>query len=513
LLLASGCTLGFDTGSVHFEGRSGEADQGTPDAQGPDLDQGAPDADVTPDIPTDAPEDTPDVPEDVSEDVPEDVSEDSVEDEDPVDLGPPVVEGLGMRCGVDTQCNPSADAWPGCLDTVCQANLSPQAFCHRNADSLHGYCTVSCAKNSDCKGDPQDSFQGSMRCFNNGGDPFCHPGSQDDCIADADCPTGEVCKQTINLTRTRVEPRCQTATTLGAQPGGFCNEDPRLGGVLNYVQLCANDNCVEDICLALCEPGQGDVCGHPDLECRDRGEVSGLIELGGQGMCQARGCRSPLDCDAPGSYCVDVFEDASRDATYFGQCRQDNPQSQGNLPLGSTCGQVLETDPLACASRLCVGFSPNFYCSSYCEANADCGNDMLCTLAFEDSPYPIFNACSLARGSAELCSEPGGGGCTDPDEVCAPFLFGEVTEDRQQVRGAYAEGRCIQPAQNSVLLGNRCGDSACEAPGACIGSPAICTHVCGDDSDCTGDQSCVPVALLSAEDTVEGEAVSLGFCY
>lgn len=498
-----GCSLGFDTGAVPFEAQPVEQDQGSPDS-GPDLsmDLEAPDLaeDLSEDLAQDTPEDLP----------PVDMGPDLVE----VDMGPPPVPGLGVRCGIDDEarCNPDASAWPGCLDITCQNKLSPEAFCQRNAGSLHGYCTYPCQDNSDCKGNPEDSFKGSMRCVPDGdGRAFCRPGSQQSCLGDGGCPLGELCKRTTDATGTIERRRCQAATSLGAPAGAFCNEDPRLGGVSNYVQQCANDNCERDICLALCDPAAQDVdCGHPDLVCRDQGVVTGDPSLRGQGLCQARGCRSAQDCQAEESYCVDLYADASRDASTFGQCRQDNPLSSGNLGLGSTCGDLEAADPLACASRLCVGFEPNYYCSSYCESHSDCGPEMLCVVGYDNPPFPLFTACTPARGSGELCSD--GGGCANPDEVCAPFLFGQVTEDGQRVQDAYAEGRCVRPSANGVRQGRSCEAYACEVPGACVGSPATCTHVCGRDADCDDGTECLLVPLLGSDENTSGEAVTLGFC-
>lgn len=439
-----GCTLGFDTGAVPFEARGapgGDAGRDLAEEVAPDQREGDAEDDAEPI--------------DIAEDLPEDMGIDP----------PKVIEGLGLRCGVDENqlCYPDAESWPGCAAAACERALGEGAVCLRNSQSLHGYCSRRCEGAEDCVGDPRDVFAASMRCVSDpDGARYCKPGSQSECAATSQCAPGESCKQVFDVTQTIAGWRCQTDTPLGAAPGGFCNEDPRrgLGG---YVQRCADDSCVDDVCLAWCEPGEGDeVCQSGDLRCRDLGELGEGDP--GRGRCAERPCSAPADCEGDGVFCAPQYEDEGAAAGQPGHCRADNPRSRGNLALGAVCGTLREPEPEMCASRYCVGYPPYFYCSALCDGHEDCGSGMLCVVAsLGEAPERFTKVCAYAPGSQEVCSE--GGGCAEEGEVCAPYLFGDVSEDGLGVRGASAEGRCVERTPDAVQEGNTCGGESCEVPG------------------------------------------------
>ncbi len=500
MVTLSGCTLGFDPNEVRFE-TSAEPDTGT-----------TPDMVVTPrDMGTDQAQPDPDLP---PADVPEDEGEDQASDV--------IVEGLGQVCGIDRDglCAPGTVNWPDCAAQNCKRSMGPDAVCIRNNDGLFGYCSQPCVLESQCEGDPQDEFAASMRCVSESdGLAFCKPGSQNPCLQDASCPAGEVCKRTLESSNTKPAQVCQTATPLGAPNGVLCNDDPRLG-LGGYIQRCANDACIYDTCAALCDPeapDADDTCADPNLICRRVQEVVPNEENDPSwGRCLPKPCLSPEQCDAPieeGPYCSILFEESNPDQIHHGQCYRDNPQSQGNLGLGEDCtGAREDSDPARCASRLCVGRDPYYTCSAFCDSDDDCASSQLCTLGqrrIEGEVY-YFKACQYAKGSQQICADDLVQ--CEEGEACAPYLRGDLTEDGQRVLNASVEGRCVEPIPGGVAQQTSCDSRACGVPGACVGEPAECTHVCTNSLQCVFGQICVPVSWLSAEDHEGGDALTLGFC-
>ena len=430
------------------------------------------------------------------------------------DPDPDAIDGLGALCGINPGefCLPESEDWPECTHAACRA-LGEGAVCLMNTSSLFGYCTRPCQNEGDCRGG--GDFAASMRCvLDNKGEGLCLPGSQDPCKSDEGCPEGEVCKlaTTIGESGLAQAAVCQTETPRGAPRGEHCNDDPRRaqGGL---VKLCANDLCLDDVCVGLCDPTESpeDTCGNPNLLCRARDD------LGVAGLCEDSPCSSPAECssfnDQP-PICR-TGEPRQGPGQRQGACRTDNPDSEGSRPAGESCvGFNDDGDATRCASRMCVGRDPFFYCSAMCDTDEDCGPGLACTISqFEDGFGRYFlKSCEYAAGSQSRC---GDGGRCEGGEVCAPFVTGDVSEDGARVRGGQAKGMCIDPIPGGVAVGTACQDNSCLAPGACVstgGGAALCTTACFTFLDCPELNDCRPVTVLSAEEHEDGEALTLGFC-
>ncbi len=493
----AGCTLTFDTGGVAFEEPRRDASADVPDTDRDPVD------------PPDEGDDAPDLPDD--------------------DTGPKPVDGLGELCGIDAPfCVPEdRENWPACAHAQCQADLGADALC-LFATSPFGYCTKPCTADSQCQGDLRDPFSASMRCATgDGGDGYCVPGSQTPCVEDEPCPDAEVCKLArtvfpggLNLGRV-----CQTRTRGGVEPGEPCVDDPRRSSD-DVLRLCANDFCFDDICAAFCDPDTAtdSTCGKADLACRnDYLEFLDFSTLRrttppDAGLCLPRECASPDACEGPESLCTPGLTVRPVGEAESGVCRADNPASRGSRGLGAACLEEGTAQHDACGSRYCAGFPPNFYCSTLCDTDDDCGEDQLCaveTLVDNNGRY-FSRICRYALGSKTRCDRNSDPACAE-GELCAPFVFGDVVENGTKLATARAEGRCVEPVQGGVISGNACGQQECIAPDACVrfrgDDTPRCVTVCGNGFHCEGFDACLAQAIfISGEDTDDGEDLILGIC-
>lgn len=446
-------------------------------------------------------------------------------------------EALGQICGINPTnfCFPESSDWEECAREPC-LSLGTDARCV-TLTSVIGHCTGSCKSDADCLGPEGDEFASTMRCVTNlnGQNGVCMPGSQQPCIDDASCTEtpGEVCKlaQLPKGDALEVRTVCQTPTPRSAGAGALCNDDPRRNEN-GAVTRCANDFCVDDVCAAICNEQESDegICGNENLRCAD----SALVPAQ-RGLCQPRACAAPSDCAALGEaepFCSLVRDQASFSGPTPGVCRVDNPASQGSLGLGRRCADPNgERDSAACASRQCNGRAPVLYCSALCEDNDDCGVDQLCVV--EATGVGFVKTCAYAEGSREPCDELRDGSPEDDNgrcpttEACAPFLFGDISADGQQVENAVARGLCVRQAFDGAEQYESCEDIGCETPGACIrteDNSVICTRVCDPApfiSNCEAPSAdvfsevaiCVSVPILNAADNADANLdVELGFC-
>lgn len=365
-----------------------------------------------------------------------------------------------------------------------------------------------------------------MRCATDEeGNGYCVPGSQDPCDQDPTCPDGEVCKLARTVFPSGLNPGlvCQTATPGGVEAGSFCIDDPRRHRE-GVVRFCANDFCFDDVCAAFCDPEAEDACGNPNLICRT--DYLDLVDFStlrrsppaDAGLCLPATCESPAMCSGADALCTPGITERAVGEAEDGVCREDNPDSRGSGGLGDDCNQE-GPDHAACGSRYCAGFPPNYYCSSLCDTDQDCGPGQLCavdTIVDQNGGY-FSRICRYAEGSKARCDRNGDPACP-PREVCAPFIFGDVVQGGTKLSGAHAEGRCVAPVQGGIRSGNACGEEECIAPDACVRFPgaetAQCVTVCGNGSHCESPiDPCISSAIfISGENTVEGEDLVLGIC-
>lgn len=200
-------------------------------------------------------------------------------------------------------------------------------------------------------------------------------------------------------------------------------------------------------------------------------------------------------------------------------CREDNPDSTGSRALGDNCAENGVPSALSCGSRFCTGLLPNYYCSSLCDVDSDCGSEQLCAIerSFDDIGAYFRRVCRYALGSQDRCDRPSDDKCPS-GEVCAPFVFGDVSEDGTKVSSGAIEGRCVSPVQGGVRSGNACGEQECVAPDGCVRflgeDTAQCVTVCGGSQHCADELDvCLAEAIfIGSEETVEGEELVLGIC-
>ncbi len=501
LVCTSACTLTFDTDSVPFESQ-------TPDTSDPPQD-------------TPPPQDT--APNNAVDVIPDDV------DDDP----PPVREALGRLCGINNVefCFPENDDFDECARQPC-ASLGDGAECMRSLLGNFGYCSAPCRSDDDCVGPPENDFASTMRCVKTQGNEegYCLPGSQQPCFTTRQCPDDESCQIALTpgdgpreLTTGIV---CQTKQPRTADGGQFCNDDPRRSSQ-GTIQRCANDICFDDYCAELCDldaPDPDEICGNPNLICAD------ALDLAPLGLCTPRPCVNNTQCstfEGHEPFCaVTEGRESFEDGPLTGRCRLDNPDSNGSLELGQSCNDVDDNtsgSPRLCASRQCTGSNPSFQCTALCDSNEDCADNQICAVdRIRDGVGPSYvKQCVYALGSRARCDN-------DPDacvgnEVCAPFLFGEPSEDRTQVSQARAEGLCVVPIPAAADIYADCSELACSTPGACFninGGGTLCTSVCDPTALIPNCESpgefefpaCQEVNVLRAENSVEGISQSLGFC-
>ncbi|MBH23900.1 MAG: hypothetical protein CMH57_05470 [Myxococcales bacterium] len=306
----------------------------------------------------------------------------------------------------------------------------------------------------------------------------------------------------------------------------FCNDDPSRGSVV----LCENDLCLDDICAALCAASgaapNANYCRDGNLSCQAEGASWLEAErLGGAsvsaGLCAPRRCAGPESCDEAGGervYCALERVRLGEEGGLRGGCRRDNPRQDGSLALGEACGGFGEPPELErCASRTCVGFPPNYFCTGLCDSDADCGEEQRCRVdRLEVSGEVLFvNLCGYARGSQTPCAD--NRGC-DGGEVCAPFTFGQVGPSGKTLRGGRREGLCIVPVPSGVPTGSACEEQGCLAPGTCLPSGAggvrLCADVCdpGDFTACELGLFCEEFVVVTDEEHEDGGALTQGWC-
>jgi len=521
LLLVGGCTLVFDTGSVEFDERGLR-----PDNNGGFLNNNPNNGTNNPNNGTNNPNNGTNNPNNGTNNPnngtnnPNNGTNNSNNGtNNPTNNGTnngAVVPGLGATCGAQPLegCSPGQGAWPGCLAVQCQQELGKSGVCVRNT-SLFGYCSPTCSTDADCRGNRNNPFQASLRCVTNeAATGLCLPGSQAACVWDGDCVDGELCKLAMQPTAGGVELRqvCQAPTPQGAATGSYCNEDRDKG----QVQRCKNDLCIDDICSALCPSDGGEgagYCGSPNQSCQSVDlDEDGVITLE---MCAPRPCLSPSECFSVGAqqaYCYPAF---LTDGGFGGLCRTDNPNASGSAALGEPCGAFgVDPDQSLCASRFCTGYEPTLTCSMMCDSTADCGPEQVCDVSRYRVGESEFYAkvCSYARGSAEECDgqlDCGAG------EYCAPYLFGDVTDDGQAVENPRATGLCVTAVSGGVARGAACGESSCSVYGACVSvsGTAWCSNVCTTSLDCPGTFDCYDIEMLPwLDNATDGTSVSLGWC-
>ena len=261
------------------------------------------------------------------------------------------------------------------------------------------------------------------------------------CIGASDCPTGQICS--------KLPGSAQIGFCQAALPGGLANGSPcAVDGD------CASALCADDFCRATCLSETR--CSEPGFTCHPVGDlgigvISGACAPNPPGtlhngqLCDFGECASG-QCDfmqAPSSVCRELCQgesacpptqecnivlyapgenaDAMPFATIYTQLSHDavtacfTPfQPGGNLVDGSPC---IQTAYAQCRSNKCFNLAPPgepdaFYCTTYCEFDAECPSGMVCKPTLTNlvsdwlkvsSPYFVHQPPSGAYSLVRVC--------------------------------------------------------------------------------------------------------------
>jgi hypothetical protein len=164
-----------------------------------------------------------------------------------------------------------------------------------------------------------------------------------------------------------------------------------------------------------------------------------------------------------------------------------------------------------------VGVDPDLRCSTMCDINSDCADNQFCAvtgLSNDGGATTYAKVCRYAVGAQNLCF--GSLDCAT-GQICAPYIFGDVSDDGSQVIEPRLEGHCIKAQSGGVPTGTSCEELPCSVPGACISygdGTFLCSSVCNPSSfgACPFGFVCSSLTYLSAEEVTDGIARSLPFC-
>ena len=267
-------------------------------------------------------------------------------------------------CPSDTFCDPQLNSCAGYDFGICltDGDCPVGSYCDRADGGCYIPAVAECRADPDCRSGFECDFRDS-----------CRPATAGSCLADGDCPGGELCLENLC---TAVTETCQFDFQCSA--GFSCaNNRCRLlcgpdticpGGTACEASLCQpivgecidssecpdlSTNCVEGTCLRRCEEGCNDAIEVCDAEgfCRPRTSPDPAAPT--------PYCRTDADCD--GSICVE------------GLCRTECDISvpEPDLICASRDGQV----PLCGPDNLCYAESE---LQSDCRAQSDCGDGENC---------------------------------------------------------------------------------------------------------------------------------------
>lgn len=388
------------------------------------------------------------------------------------------------------------------------------------ADDIDGLCFLysqggwSCSSNADCPlinadGPQGEYYAGQLACQNGSCGGFSNEVPEgnaalgDSCAATYDCqsplfcqPTsgsGGVCAEHCNPNSDSCPAGFECVAYQGSTTEGVCLEaqsggggNKSLGQSCTSSTECASDLCVQtgsqSVCMQMCSSdndcGQSQTCsmfpGYGYGACIDGGGGSngtGDKELGddcgspdecASGLCAGDGlayiCVQP--CSGPGScpsgYVCYTLQGGG------GGCF---PVDGGEKGLGEACSGTDE-----CEQEMCVSFDggASYFCTDFCQANADCPCGMKCIETVSGPSY-----CNLSEKD----------GCVPDGQPCA--------KDAECVSGSCVSGVChntcnIYQGGTSCPSGQGCKRlTSISVEGSCHpkgNSPNDST--CGTDAQC-----------------------------
>jgi hypothetical protein len=247
--------------------------------------------------------------------------------------------------------------------------------------------------------------------------------------------------------------------------GGDCTI-PGLDGSIGY---CTR-TCVEDF---TCE-NAGDGPYGTEFACLSDG-VSGVCSPGSNQRCDGPGNGM---CDDDGEVCVFQLVFAA-DATYGATCQPPHPNG---LPLGSVCGEGADCANGNCMFGVCRAFCDPGAEANLCDAEAE--------QCFDNLPLSSDGSISLDMCLPKYC---------EADADCPNDLVCQVALDF--AGDPYIVGFCAPPGEDTVGAGEQCDEDSNVCDVICLGEGAssYCAHMCDDDSDCV-DGTCSIITFGLGDD-------------
>lgn len=396
-----------------------------------------------------------------------------------------------------------------CISGVCEKECTQNSDCNDGfsctsdtCDPTYGYCVYTpvnsaCDDSNVCNGaetcDPDDPGADQTTGCMAGNDIVCPPDA-DPCTDDTSCDPSTGCSYDVMADGTECE---ISPDILEVCISGNCVE-----GCISDAQCDDGLTCTTDICnlaISYCEYTlNDDVCSDPD-PCNGEETCSPYD----QNHNPATGCvdGAPLVCD-DGLYCngtescvtftgcvngnlpdCDDGVDCTTDSCNENTDSCDNLADDNNCEDISPCQVGLCDSTEGCyTSQLANGIVCDSIpgvdeichegeCLVYCETNADCNDELSCTL---DSCDTENNVCVFETDNS-VCSD---GNACNGAELCDP--------DNQN---ADANG-CVDAEPLNCNDGYACTTDSCNTELGCINTPN--NAYCSDNAFCTGEETCNP---------------------
>lgn len=318
--------------------------------------------------------------------------------------------------------------------------------------------------------------------------PHCDAGACVACLGNADCPTdtpscieGSCSRCTGNESCTLANaPVCDESTGLcvgciadGDCGGGHCSPDRNCVQCLADSHCAAGESCVDGACV------QSTTCaGNEDCE---EGELCVFPESGAP----VGKCGAICDPQQPDAGTCDENEGCSlvgfdAENTPVGAC----------VPFNGGAGEQEPCDPEGCeAGLLCVNYGTDERCSSTCDASepGSCGEGFTCTeLEFTAPEGATIGVCVPELDFCETDAD------CDADEVCTLTVADDGGLDMVCARAA-----------GDKRGGERCSANAECASNFCLSGQGVCYGTCTATEGCAEGSACVQVTFTLPDDTTD----------
>jgi hypothetical protein len=435
-------------------------------------------------------------------------------------------------------CPPATAGEKRGLGACCSAGAECQG-----AVCWNGFCTRTCAVNSDCgpvvAPSPLPNGTAMSCATNRAGDPFsyCLPGSLSECTTGgAACGSAEACALGLAPAGTGVSPgtspyRGICLTKLIANDylpvGSACQPEAGPYACENEGGYLAN-GCFGHRCTRACSTNNdcpaGMQCGPPPYSSKLGGASSG--SLVGPGICLGRFCgqvhgEAGLVLGQPaqqgadalcatGEVCAPTMAIGVSGDTQYLSCVPGRPAPAS---FGAACAR----DPAPAGQRcvedsLCVERGGSHFCSKLCRLDADCPSGALCIDDYPSGPLPNGSVARLGMCTPRslipgvACSAekdcPAGQACLPPSGR-TNFLVCRA------VAGAKSVGQAC--AADAECRSGLCVDRDLRSPTG--SNRTYCGGFCGRNSDCGSTQVCFR-AVRNNNATVDEPRDDLvfGFC-